>query len=422
MAVEAGEPPRPAPAGVDVEEDAGNGDHVALKGGAEEVDAVGDRLGQAPQRDEEIEGAVRLPVHAHPHLLGALEHQLALGAEGGADRRRLGQDPLRLQQRHRRPLEGLRAAPVEEGAGALDGLDHLPGGQGPGHPPAGVAPVLGEAVQDDHRVAVHVLHPAGGAHGGARLLLGAAPDEVRVELVEDQRALEPPADVDPARQLVARDQLAHGVAGVRHQQCSQPASQDLALQVGGGEAVARLPAEQDGDGGHQPEDLQQLLVGGVVGQEVPEVDVPERRHRAGEAGAAAAGDGHVLGRVLRRHAAAVEPVVEAGHRLAQLPESRDRGVLVVAGVDAQAIDSLRSARERPRLGLALAQVAPVGVAGAVAPGRRQGRDVDHAGAGHGAKGRGPAPPRGGGSSTHPASVARRYGAVGGSTARREEIG
>ena len=70
---------------------------------------------------------------------------------------------------------------------------------------------------------------------------------------------------------------------------------DLAAQIVGAEGVAALALEQDRDGGERLEDVEQLLVRGVVGQEVAEVDVPEARRGARERRAAAAGDADVLG-------------------------------------------------------------------------------------------------------------------------------
>src|SRR5688572_32731359 len=52
----------------------------------------------------------------------------------------------------------------------------------------------------------------------------------------------------------------------------------------------RSALEQDRDRREQPEHVEQLLVRGVVRQEVAEVDVAERRGDAGQRGAAAAGE------------------------------------------------------------------------------------------------------------------------------------
>ncbi len=180
----------------------------------------------------------------------------------------------------------------------------------------------------------------------------------------------------------ARHQPAHRVARVRQQQRAQPAAQDLALEVRGRELVGPLAAQQDRDRGDQAEDLQQLLVGRVVGQEVAQVDVAQRGHGARQAGPAAAADGHVLGAVPRRQAAPVEPVVERRHRLAQLPDPGHRRIVVVGRIDRQALASRRRLRQRSGLRLALAEVGPARIAGAVAAGMRPGGDVDDAGPGH----------------------------------------
>ena len=128
------------------------------------------------------------------------------------------------------------------------------------------------------------------------------------------------------------------------------------------------------------EDVEQLLVGGVVGQKVAEVDVAEARGGARERRAAAAGDAHVLRRVLRRHAAAIEAVVELGDGLAQLPEPGDRRVLLIVDGDADLVHARRRAGELAGLGLALAEVAPLGIGRREAALDRLGGDVDDAGA------------------------------------------
>ena len=165
----------------------------------------------------------------------------------------------------------------------------------PGDAPARVAPVLGEAVEEHDRIAVDVLDVARGALDRQLRPAAPRPDVVRVELVDEQRAVELARDRDPARELVAADQLAGRVARVRQQQRRQAAAVDLAAQIVDGEGVAALALEQDRDGGERLEDVEQLLVGGVVGQEVAEVDVAEAGGRARERGAPAAGDADVLG-------------------------------------------------------------------------------------------------------------------------------
>jgi hypothetical protein len=186
------------------------------------------------------------------------------------------------------------------------------------------------------------------------------------------------------------------VAGVGEQQRRQAAAEDLPAQVADGEGVAALAFQQDGDGGEEAEDVEQLLVGGVIREEVPEVDVPEGGGGAGEGGPAAAGDGDVLGRVLGGHAAAVEAVVEVGDGLAELPDAGDGGVLVVVRVNGDGLDAGRAAGERAGLGHALAEVAPAlrlpGEAEAVG----LGGDEDHARLRDGAEAAGLLRRRGGG--------------------------
>ncbi len=99
-----------------------------------------------------------------------------------------------------------------------------------------------------------------------------------------------------------------------------------------------------------------------------------------------AGDGDVLGAVTRRHAATVEIVVETGDGFAQLPDPGHRRVLLVGNVDLDVRDSGWTALERPRLGHALPQVAPVGILLRVAESLGFGHHVDHAGTRDGTNG------------------------------------
>ena len=208
-----------------------------------------------------------------PSLRQPGQQALALLAEARVDGVGLGDDVRVLEQRDRRALQRLRAAAVEERAGAGDRLDHPARADGPGHAPAGVAPVLGEAVEEDHRIAVDVLDVARRALDG-QAAGRSGPDVVRVELVEHQRAVELARDRHPLRELVALHQLAGRVAGVRQQQRAEAAAVHLAPQIVDGERVAALALEQDRDRRERLEDVEQLFVGGVVGQEVPQVDVP----------------------------------------------------------------------------------------------------------------------------------------------------
>ena len=119
-----------------------------------------------------------------------------------------------------------------------------------------------------------------------------------VELVDEQRALELARDAYPAEQLFALHELAGRVARVGEQQRGESTALHFAAQIVRGEGVSALSFQQDGDCRESAEDVEQLLVRGVVGEEVPEVDVPERCSRARERGAPAAGDGDVFRAVL----------------------------------------------------------------------------------------------------------------------------
>src|SRR5581483_1404670 len=164
---------------------------------------------------------------------------------------------------------------------------------------------------------------------------------------------------------------------------AQAAALDLALELGAAEGVAALGVAQDRDRGEIAEDVEELLVGGVVREEVAEVHRAERRRHARERRASARRDADVLGRVSARLAAAIARVVELGHGLAQLPQAGDGGVLLVGGVDGDLRDAGRGAGQRPGLGHALPEVRPIVRAGTIAELGGLGHDVDHPRAGDG---------------------------------------
>ena len=83
----------------------------------------GGRLGDVAP---DVERAVGRAVDAHAEALEAGEQAVALLAEGRVDRVGLGDDVRVLEQRDRRALQRLRAAAVEERAGAGDRVDDLP--------------------------------------------------------------------------------------------------------------------------------------------------------------------------------------------------------------------------------------------------------------------------------------------------------
>src|SRR4029079_18742150 len=129
----------------------------------------------------------------------------------------------------------------------------------------------------------------------------------------------------------------------------------------------------------------QLFVGGVVGQEMPEVDVAQAGRRARQRSATASRDADVLGAVFRGNTSPVEPIVEVCDGLPQLPYAGDRRVLLVVDVYRDALHARGRARQRSSLRLPLAEVAPRGIAAAKTALLRLGGDVDDPGARHGAE-------------------------------------
>ncbi len=191
--------------------------------------------------------------------------------------------------------------------------------------------------------------------------------------VATQRASSSPCDV-----------LARRVARVAQQDRAEAAAGDLAPQVVGAEGVAVLALEQDRDGGERLEDVEQLLVRRVVGQEVPEVDVPEAGRSARERRATR----RPRRRRSRRCTARASRAGRARCRARRSPRAAPRcpatGAYSWSSTrDLDALHARRRARQFVGLGLPLAEVAPARVGGREAELLGLGRDVDDPGAGDG---------------------------------------
>ena len=189
---------------VDVEELAGHDDDLLVERGAEEAHAVVERRRQVGDRAPDVERAVGRAVGAHAEALQAGQQAIALLAEGGVDRLGLGDD-VRVGRAAGWPRAAAASSRRRRGTSRRWRRASMTFARadGPGDAPAGVAPVLGQAVEDDDRIAVDVLDVARGALD--RQLAGrpAAPDVVRVELVEEQRAVELARRGRPSGELVA---------------------------------------------------------------------------------------------------------------------------------------------------------------------------------------------------------------------------
>src|SRR5690554_162078 len=124
------------------------------------------------------------------------------------DSRDLALSIVDLEQGNRRALQRPRGAAVEEAPRARQALDDVFGAQGPGQTPARIAPALGQTVDDDDGIFVHVLDIIRRRRRGDLPL----PDIVAVELIEDESAVHPPGDLDPAVEHLAANDLARRIA------------------------------------------------------------------------------------------------------------------------------------------------------------------------------------------------------------------
>ena len=139
--------------------------------------------------------------------------------------------------RRRRAAGSPRAAaaceppPSRKRAGAGDRVDHLLRADGPGHAPARVAPVLGEAVEEHHRIAVDVLDVARGAldrqlaraaasrRSASRTRRSAARSRARARCATQRASSSPPTS------------LPVGLHGFDSSSADRPRPVDLAAQI-----------------------------------------------------------------------------------------------------------------------------------------------------------------------------------------------
>ena len=130
----------------------------------------------------------------------------------------------------------------------------------------------------------------------------ARPDVVRVELIHQQRALQLARQLTQSFELAPLD--APGRSDCRDSTSSTADSPRpvISRRRSSTRTVAPRAVQQDRDRGEQLEDVQQLFVRRVVGKEMAQVDLPQRRDRPGQSHPAPARDTHVLLGVLRLHA------------------------------------------------------------------------------------------------------------------------
>src|SRR5262249_5173561 len=143
---------------VDVEEFAGDDDDAFLERGVEEGMAVVEAARKRVDRSPDVERALRLYVDGDAQLAQATKQKVALLPEGSGDGGRFCARVLGRKELDRRPLHGLRAAAVEETARTGDGIDDLARSDGPGDAPAGVTPILREAIEQDDGIGIHALY------------------------------------------------------------------------------------------------------------------------------------------------------------------------------------------------------------------------------------------------------------------------
>ena len=300
-------------AGVQVKEDTGHDDDLLLQAGLEEVETVGNRVGQPLQVEPEVESRVGHELDAETDFAKAADDEIALIHEVALQSLHLGLYQSRLEHRDGRLLERNVGAAIEVGATAANGLDKLLGTQDPSYAPAGQAEALGQAVNDEDVIYVDVLDVLGGGNGRAVAVGGVV--VAGVELVADQSGTLA-AEVLDLAQFRIGDDAAGGVAWVGGDDDGSAAG-DFLGDLLGVDVVAVFLRQRDGNGGEVLEERQHLVVGCIVGNEEADVGVVEDGGDADKTSAAAGNDAYVLPCVLGFFALAVHLVVEVGDGFAE---------------------------------------------------------------------------------------------------------
>jgi len=197
--------------GVDVEEDARDDDRLFLEELLEEGQAVVERRGEFLEVEPDVERRVGGDGDGEADVLETLEHVVALGLEVLLESDLLLRDMLRVKEGDGRELERVVGTTIQEGTRLRERGDQVLGTDNPAAAPARKTPVLGQAIDDDDRVDVHVFHVFSGRNGGAQRFVIDVP---RVKLVKNKSDRLLPAELDEVLEFLTLDNLTSRVTGV----------------------------------------------------------------------------------------------------------------------------------------------------------------------------------------------------------------
>jgi hypothetical protein len=251
---------------VQIEEDAGNDNDLLAQARLEEVQAVIDRIRQPAQIQPQVERGVgdEALLDLEANLAQAADDEVALYLKVRLQRLHLVQHLGRVEHGDGGLLEGDVGAAIEVGAAGADGLDEFLGADYPGHTPARESEALGQAVDDEDVVVVHVDDVLGGGNNGAVAVGGVVVPGV--ELIHDQSGAVT-ADVLDLGQFWVRNHLASWVAWVGREDDGCTTS-NLFSNLRGMNMVVVIPAEGYRYGAKVLEQTEHFVVGCVVGNEV----------------------------------------------------------------------------------------------------------------------------------------------------------
>ena len=349
--------------GTHVEEAARHGHDLAGEAGMEEGIGIVEGRGQIADAGPDVEGAAGFGGGTDADFGQTVQHELALVGEFGTQSGGFLFHAGRFEGGEGGTLGEHGGTAVHGAGGAVQHFDDVLRTNGPAGTPAGIAVALGQAVEDDHGILIHVFHEFGGGNGAGGGSAVCIVDEVGVEFVAAEQAVFSAGRGYIAFQRFTGNEFTGGVAGIGEDKDVGAFLMDEVFQRLGGNGEGIFFSGADGQQyAAVAEAVEIVFVGGVVGVLVGDArTVCQNGVEAGESQTTAAREADVV-RSIFRLAATVGSVDHVGNGFAHLAAAAHGAVGMVGGVDVDMADAFGGAGHIADFRLALAEVAPVGMA------------------------------------------------------------
>ena len=228
---------RPIPAGatttlrINIKECPRNRNHFFFQARFKERQTVIQRLWQSFKIGPNIKCSGRFTFHANPHLVQPLQHIVPLFTELTLCCHRFLNHMIRLEQAQHMFLERIVCSAIQERARTSDCVNNRLWCQCPADTPTGIAPVLGQSINNNDRVFVDIFNIFGRRNHLWIPVSGSRIDVMGIKLIKNQRATQFTRHFDPLLQLRSLDHLPGRVTGIAHKQRFQSTAEYFTLQV-----------------------------------------------------------------------------------------------------------------------------------------------------------------------------------------------